>query len=109
MRVAYITKNGIKITDIENELPVLQKMVDGYIEAISLSKDVVALVDEEAKLKGKSPTYSIPFQGCALPILGDFIICGVEQEEFRGLTDPEIATVQRLVRPCSFSPGKTGK
>ena len=73
------------MTNVSNTLQNLQKNVGGYIETITimgLGKDrdqtVVVICNEEGKLRG------LPYNCKVLgePIMGDFMICGVDGEEF---------------------------
>lgn len=76
---------------IENELETLQYIVDGYIEAVQLGCGVVAICDEEGKLKGKKPNYPLPNGDC---LVGTVIFCSTKGEDFAGLTDEQAEVVK---------------
>lgn len=66
------------IEEIDNTLPALQAAVGGHIEPVTLTADMVLLCDEEGLLKSLEPNCTI----MGLPIFGDFLVCGVDGEEF---------------------------
>lgn len=78
-----IIKNSRWIT-VENTLHALQHEVGGFIEVVPLFRDVVIIVDEEGKLKGKTPTAMVPGD----MLVGDWLVAGFNEEgEFTDL-DP---------------------
>ena len=56
----------------------LQKIVGGYIEAVTIAPKVVILCDEEGRLKGKP--YNCTVNG--ISFVGDIIVVGTKGEEF---------------------------
>lgn len=68
-------------TWITPSLENLQKLVDGYIETVTLATDLCILCDEEGRLKGKE--YNCTICGCSF--VGDIIMVGVNGEEFADL------------------------
>ena len=72
--------------NIENQLETLQYIVDGYIEVVQLGCDILAIVDEEGKLKGKEPNYLLPNGDC---LVGTIIFCSTKGEEFAGLSEDQ--------------------
>jgi hypothetical protein len=68
--------------ELPNELEILQKTVDGYIETVTLVPDkLVVICNEEGRLSG------LP-ANCALrgiDFCGTIIICGVDGEDFGDL------------------------
>ena len=66
---------------IENTLEKLQWIVDGYIEAVSLTRDLVAICDEEGRLKGKEHCCNI----AGADFVGTIIIAGIDGEDFGDL------------------------
>lgn len=59
----------------------LQKLVDGYIETVTLASDLVIICDEEGRLKGKE--YNCTVSGVSF--VGDIILVGRKGEEFADL------------------------
>lgn len=67
--------------NLSNRLEALQKSVDGYIETVTLTNDLVILCDEEGRIKGKPYNCSI----CGYDFVGDIVIVGRDGEEFADL------------------------
>lgn len=82
------------ITEIENTLKNLQKIVGGYIECVCPFMDNVGLIaNEEGKIIGLEPNRSIiDREGDVMDIIfGTFIITGFTEEDFGSLTDEQAA------------------
>lgn len=67
---------------MRNTLKDLQKLVGGYIEPIRLCKDVVAIVDEEGKLKYKDANIVIGSGLNRDTLVGTVLFVGIDGEEF---------------------------
>lgn len=76
--------------NIENELETLQYIVDGYIEVVQLGCDILAIVDEDGKLKGKAENFWLPYGDC---LVGTIIFCSLDGEEFAGLSEDQAGLV----------------
>ena len=50
-----------KITEIDDDLFVYQRIVDGYVEAIHIGEELTALVNEDGKMLGMTPNFSIGY------------------------------------------------
>ena len=75
-----------ELIDIEPTNDAMREAIGGgYLEARYVSDDVVALVDESAKLKGLKPNRVIKVRDWATVICGDFIFCGVDNFDFTSL------------------------
>lgn len=48
-----------EVREIKNELSVLQELVGGYIEVVRVDNDVLLICNEEGKLQGLQPNFSI--------------------------------------------------
>lgn len=75
------------ITRIRNKLKDLQKAVGGYIEAVTISPDIVILCNEEGRLDNLP--YNCEIAG--ISFVGTIIAVGVDGEEFSDL--PEYVTL----------------
>lgn len=83
MRVLKIEPGKAPIAiNIDNTLEALQGQVGGYIETVTAFEDVVLIVDEEGRLKGKPDNFT--FFGEEL--VGVVLVVGVDGEEFCDLT-----------------------
>ena len=65
--------------DIPNNLSALQAEVGGYIETVPVATGVVALVDEEGKLKRKPAT--------VLGLVGTVVLVGFSGAGFKDVPD----------------------
>ena len=63
---------------IPNELHVLQQLVGGYIETLTIFEDACILCDEEGRMKGKPYNCTILGQ----PFVGDLLLVGTNGDEF---------------------------
>ncbi|MGN0532994.1 MAG: DUF3846 domain-containing protein [Eubacterium sp.] len=76
--------------DIKDELEVLQNLVGGYIECVSIGNNIDMVCNEEGKLIGLEP--HIFFKGDI--ICGDVFFVGVDAPEFVSLTDEQIEWIK---------------
>lgn len=65
-------------TWVMNTLENLQKLVGGYIEAVTLAEDCAVICDEEGRLKGLEPNCRVG----GVDFVGDIFFVGVDGEEF---------------------------
>ena len=102
MRVLKIyPDNPPLLREIDNTLEALQNEVGGYIETVSLPGELVIICNEDGVNLRFPLNRTLVFKTPAgnfynVPILGCFIICGTDGEEFRGLTDQEIRDMSKL-------------
>ena len=84
------------ITNVENSLENMQRIVGGYIESVTLSHNppVVLICNEEGRINGLPQNHSLPSPqifGYALAefdIHGNCFLCGASGEEFADLPEP---------------------
>lgn len=69
--------------EIPNELEILQKTVDGYIETVTLASDLVVICNEEGRLLANA--YNCRIAG--VDFVGTIILAGIEGEEFGDLPE----------------------
>lgn len=77
------------VTRVENSLEYFQKKVGGYIECVSLTHDVKAIINEEGKLEGLAPNIHLGYD----VIVGTAVIVGVDGEDFG---DFDVSMLQRM-------------
>ena len=58
-----------RITEIEDDLLEYQKIVGGYIEAVQIGNELTALVNEDGKMLGMSPNFSIGYTTLLGPVI----------------------------------------
>ena len=90
MRVIFVAPTmKPTVAYMPNSLKAKQQAVGGYIECVYCHDDDTCIIgDEEAKLKHKKGNRYI-HNGRDI-LAGDFIIVGLSEEDFRGLTDEEV-------------------
>ena len=66
------------VTWISNTLENLQNLVDGYIETVTLAKDMVIICNEEGRLRELPYNCNI----CGVDFVGDILFVGVAKDEF---------------------------
>jgi hypothetical protein len=78
----------------ENSLVAFQAFVGGYIETLTISSDLVLIVNEEGRLRG------LPFSCtvCGLDLVGPVVAVGVKGDEFTSLKASWIPAVMQLLR-----------
>lgn len=62
---------------IPNELEAFQRLVDGYIETLPIAADMLAIVNEEGKLRGMEPNMMV--RGDLL--VGPVVFAGFDGED----------------------------
>lgn len=77
-----------ELKDIPNTLACLQHEVGGYIETVNISADMVAIVDEEGRVKGKPANI--------LGLVGTIVFVGSKGERFTGVSDNAVLLMKTL-------------
>lgn len=79
MKILKVEPNSetFEAVEIENDLTAMQKVIDGYIEVVTLNDNLLLIVDEEGVLKDKPLNIvgNYPFRGTV-------VLVGYENEEF---------------------------
>lgn len=80
MRALFKGLNDDKFREllIPNELDVLQQLVGGYVESLTITTDAVILCNEEGRINGQE--YNCNF--CGIDLVGPILIVGTDGEEF---------------------------
>lgn len=79
---------------ISNRLESLQNRVGGYIETVSVFRDVVMICNEEGKLKRMAPNFLYGFG----MIVGPVVFAGVERDKLVSLKPEQIEMVKELIK-----------
>ncbi len=79
---------------ISNRLESLQNRVGGYIETVSVFRDVVMICNEEGKLKRMQPNFLYGFD----MIVGPVVFAGVDRDKLVSLTPEQTEKVKELIR-----------
>ena len=85
--------------EIENTLEELQKQVGGYIQAIyPFDNNVGIICNEEGKIMGLEPNRVLIIDGHMDILVGDILIVGLTEDDFRSLTVDEFVTYEKLFK-----------
>lgn len=93
--VKKVGETGV-LTEIMNELPYIQKIVEGYMEVLYLRNDIVMIVNEDGRYLNDTPSFVIDTANGELPIFGNVLIVGAGGEEFVSLNDEQIDFVEKM-------------
>ena len=66
---------------MSNTLKNFQSYVEGYIETVTITKDLVIICNEEGRLKGLPYNCTV----CGYDFVGDIVFAGVKDDEFADL------------------------
>ena len=76
--LAKRTDSGWYVTNVSNSLENLQRFVGGYIETVTIARDLVIICNEEGRIKGLPYNCAI----CGIDFVGDILVAGVDADEF---------------------------
>lgn len=79
-------------TEIKGDLHEMQKIVDGHIECIMMTKDICCVLNEEGKFRGLEPNFRLGLD----IIVGDVFFCRAGYEDFEGLTEEQENFIMNL-------------
>lgn len=89
-----------EVMNIENTLEAKQKLVDGLIEVVSVTDDILLICNEEGKLDNLLPNLNF---GCDY-IAGDCFFVGDDYDngDFKSLSDEQIEEVKSICKEKEF-------
>lgn len=89
-----------EIMNIENTLEAKQKLVDGWIEVVTVTDDILLVCNEEGKLDNLEPNLLFDYDYIA----GDCFFIGDDYEngDFKSLTDEQIEEVKEICKNREF-------
>lgn len=88
-----------EVKEVENELHVLQGIVGGYIQCVSLPKNVLCICNEEGKILNMPANIVLGFD----VICGDILFCSSNGEDFDSLNDEQIELVTNIIKEFKIS------
>ncbi len=99
------------ITNIENSPKNIQRVVGGYIKAVTLSLDpaVVLICNKEGQINDLPVCRSAPLGSDLGCIRGDCFICGEDGEEFTDLPEPREIWLQSAKKMWNTWNKRTGE
>ena len=85
-----------KIMNIENTLEAKQKLVNGWIEVVSVTDDILLVCNEEGKLENLPPNLLFDYDYIA----GDCFFIGDDYDnaDFKSLTDEQIEEIKEICK-----------
>lgn len=85
-----------EVMNIENTLEAKQKLVDGLIEVVSITNEILLICNEEGKLDNLPPNLLFDYDYIA----GDCFFIGDDYKngDFKSLTDEQIEEVRELCK-----------
>jgi hypothetical protein len=79
-----------QVQEIENGLEALKELVGGYIEVVSMEDNILLICNEEGKMQGLPPNFSMGYD----VIVGTAVFVAFDgKEDFTGLSDWQIETI----------------
>lgn len=89
-----------EVMNIENTLEAKQKLVNGWIEVVSVTDDILLICNEEGKLENLLPNLNF---GCDY-IAGDCFFVGDDYKngDFKSLTEKQIEEVKSICKEQEF-------
>lgn len=88
--VLKVAGQASSAVDVPNDLTFLQTLIGGYIEVVGLFDNVVAICDEEGKLKHLKTNFPLGDD----VIVGTVLFTGTDEDEFSDLTDEQISRIR---------------
>lgn len=105
-KMALMITTEAKVVKLElnedTELKQLQQAVDGYIEAVDLSPNLIMWVNEEGLLRDNLSVNPVAYAFYSQPIMGDIVFTGGIDGEgnTRALSKAEEKLIRSVVRSC---------
>ena len=89
-----------KVMNIENTLEAKQKLVNGLIEVVQITDDILLICNEEGKLENLLPNLVFDYDY----IVGDCFFVGDDYEngDFKSLTDEQVKEVFAICQNRQF-------
>ena len=81
---------------VPNELKVLQNLVGGYIETVTLFEDMTIICNEEGRINGQMYNCEI----CGIEFYGPIVLVGIKGDEFADVPIT-VVDVGRLLDNCA--------
>ena len=83
-----------EVVEIENDLKALQQAVGGWIECVTLPYGLCVICNEEGLLR------RLPFNTyfAGIPLVGTFLVVGVDGEEFTDVPEKYVSKVLQLLK-----------
>ena len=82
MQIYTLNNRKFVMTEIENTLEAMQEFVNGPIEVINITDEILLVCNEEGKMRGLTPSaFIIRSQEVQDIIVGNFFLCREDGED----------------------------
>lgn len=79
-----------RVEEIENDLETIKSLVGGYIEVVGMEENILLICNEEGKLNGLPPNFSMGHDA----IVGTAVFVAFDsKEDFTGLSDTQMLLI----------------
>lgn len=100
MQIYTLKNRQFIITEIENTLDAMQEFVNGPIEVINITDEILLVCNEEGKMRGLPPSaFIIRNQEAQDIIVGKFFLCREDGEDMISIQESDIEDFKRIVLP----------
>lgn len=100
MQIYTLKNRKFVMTEIENTLDAMRKFVNGPIEVINITDEILLVCNEEGKMLGLPPSaFIIRNQEAQDIIVGKFFLCREDGEDMVGIQESDIEDFKRIVLP----------
>lgn len=87
--MVYEPHKPAELRDIPNTLEACQKVVEGPIQTVRLTTELLIVCNEEGWIRGMQPN--------RLGLVGPFFVCTTAGEDFDGLCESQIHFLQQFL------------
>ena len=100
MQIYTLKNRQFVMTEIENTLDAMQEFVDGPIEVINITDEILLVCNEEGKMRGLPPSaFIVRNQQAQDVIVGKFFLYREDGEDMVGIQESDIEDFKRIVLP----------
>lgn len=84
-----------EVMEIQNDLKVLQELVGGYVQSVTMADDLMMLMDDDGRMKGKNA--NVFFTKYDDFIFGPVVFTGVNGKEFASISDKYLEGIPGVI------------
>ena len=100
MQIYTLNNRKFVMTEIEDTLEAMQEFVDGDIETINITDEILLVCNEEGKMRGLTPSaFIVRNQEVQDIIVGNFFLCREDGEDMVSIQESDIEDFKRIVLP----------
>lgn len=100
MQIYTLKNRQFVMTEIDNTLEAMREIVDGNIEVINITDEILLVCNEEGKMRGLPPAaFIVRNQQAQDVIVGNFFLCREDGENMVSIQESDIENFKRIVLP----------